>query len=85
MKKKILKIAMVAVVATVAGYGIYQNQAKDAMSELTLANVEALAFGESGDAVDCCNTCDGAYCGTFYPAGSMTGLKVYYKLPNPYL
>ncbi len=48
MKKLKLKIAMVAVVAAVAGYGIYQNQTKEVgMSELALANVEALAFGES--------------------------------------
>ena len=49
MKKKTMKIAMVAVVAAVAGYVTYQNQAKEiGMSELALANVEALAFGESG-------------------------------------
>ena len=44
MKKKTMKIAMVAVVAAVAGYVTYQNQAKEiGMSELALANVEALA------------------------------------------
>ena len=49
MKRLKLKIAMVAVVAAVAGYVTYQNQAKEiGMSELALANVEALAFGESG-------------------------------------
>lgn len=45
MKK--LKIAMVAMVAAVAGYGVYQNRTKEVISELTLANVEALASGES--------------------------------------
>ena len=48
MKKLKLKIAMVAVVAAVAGYVTYQNQAKEVMSELALANVEALARGEGG-------------------------------------
>ena len=48
MKRLKLKIAMVAVVAAVAGYVTYQNQTKVVWSELTLANVEALAFGESG-------------------------------------
>ena len=38
-----MKIAMVAVVAAVAGYVTYQNQTKVVWSELTLANVEALA------------------------------------------
>ncbi|MCL1616068.1 NVEALA domain-containing protein [Bacteroides sp. ET71] len=46
--KKIMRIAMVAVVAAVAGYGIYETQTGSAMSEFALANVEALAAGESG-------------------------------------
>ena len=49
MKKLKLKIAMAAVVADVAGYVTYQNQAKEVMSELVLANVEALANMEYGD------------------------------------
>ena len=54
MKRLKLKIAMVAVVAAVAGYGIYQNQTKEVgMSELALANVEALAQNE-GTAVAMC-------------------------------
>ena len=47
MKKLKLKIAMVAVVAAVAGYGVYQNQTKEIVSELTLANIEALAAGKA--------------------------------------
>ena len=46
--KKTIKIAMVAVVAAVAGMGIYSSQKADAMSNIALANVEALASGESG-------------------------------------
>ena len=87
MKRLKLKIAMVAVVAAVAGTVTYQNQIKKvAMSELVLANVEALASsGETGNTVDCCNTCGGAYCGVFYPAGSMSGINLYYKLPSPHI
>ena len=49
MKKLKLKIAMAAVVAAVAGYVTYQNRAKEiSMSELALANVEALAQFEIG-------------------------------------
>ena len=48
MNKKTMKIAMAAVVAAVAGYVTYQNQAKEVMSELVLANVEALAQNEGG-------------------------------------
>lgn len=44
--KKMIKIAFVAAFAAIAGYGIYANQRADAMSDLVLANVEALARGE---------------------------------------
>ena len=44
MGKKIFATLIVAVVATFAGYNIYQSQrAKNTMSELAMANVEALA------------------------------------------
>lgn len=56
MKRLKLKIAMVAVVAAVAGTVTYQNQTKEVgMSELAMANVEALARGEgSGSIIYCC-------------------------------
>lgn len=41
--KKIMKIAFVAAFAAVAGYGVYANQQSETMSDLMLANVEALA------------------------------------------
>ena len=44
--KKILKMAFVAAFAAVAGYGVYANQQSEAMSDLMLANVEALAGSE---------------------------------------
>ncbi len=47
--KKFLKIGFVAVFAAVAGYGVYANQTSVAMSDLALANVEALARGEGPD------------------------------------
>ncbi len=43
---------MVAVVATFAGYNLYQSQRMETMSDLMLANVEALADGESADDYD---------------------------------
>mgnify|MGYP002696619477 CR=1 FL=1 len=42
-----MKIAFVAAFAAIAGYGVYANQKVDTMSDLALANVEALASGES--------------------------------------
>lgn len=44
--KKMIKIAFVAVFAAVAGYGVYANQKVDAMSDLFLDDVEAIAACE---------------------------------------
>ena len=61
MKKKTLKIAVATMVVVAAGYGLFLNQSKDnGMSELALANVEALATGESGYSVACYTTFTGA-------------------------
>lgn len=80
MNKSFLKVAMVAVVAAVAGMGIYSSQKENVASDIMLANVEALAQGESGGTVDCCDNCSGGYCGVFYPAnGSGIGIRVYYR------
>ena len=43
MKKKILKATIVASFALIAGMNVYNAQKSDVMSELALANVEALA------------------------------------------
>ena len=53
--KKMIKIAFVAAFAAIAGYGVYANQKSEVLSDLTLANVEALAgSGEgSGDCYGC--------------------------------
>ena len=46
--KKMIKIAFVAAFAAIAGYGVYANQKTDVMSDLALANIEALADGGEG-------------------------------------
>ena len=46
MKKKIFKVAL-AVVIMGAGFFVWQSQHSEPMSELVLANIEALASGES--------------------------------------
>ncbi|WP_368148319.1 NVEALA domain-containing protein, partial [Bacteroides cellulosilyticus] len=53
--KKFMKIAFVAAFAAIAGYGVYANQKVDTMSDLMLANVEALARYEVNP--DCPNGC----------------------------
>ncbi len=47
MKKNILKIVFAAALAVVAGVTAYQAQNKEMMSDLALANVEALARDEN--------------------------------------
>ena len=51
MGKKFFATLIVAVVVTFASYNIYQSQNVVALSDLALANVEALADGESSS--DC--------------------------------
>ena len=53
--KKFMKIAFVAAFVAVAGYSVYASQKSDIMSDLALANVEALAWDEIivGQTCDC--------------------------------
>lgn len=64
--RKFVKISFVAVFAAVAGYGVYTSQKSEVMSDLVLANVEALARYEINP--DCPNGCTSAtnrYCHCF--------------------
>lgn len=54
--RKIVKFAFVAAFAAIAGYGVYENQKADTMSDMMLANVEALASGE-GVVITCSRSC----------------------------
>lgn len=70
MKKNILKIVFASAFALVAGYSVYVSQQKVELSDLAMANVEALASGEStsntgpGKTYDCpgLGTGDGKMC-----------------------
>lgn len=47
--KKVLKFSFIAAVAVAAGYTAYSHsQKEEVLSDLMLANVEMLAYGESG-------------------------------------
>lgn len=64
MKKNILKLVFASAFALVAGYSVYASQKKVEMSDLAMANVEALASGE-GSSQDCeiyCYYCPGWDC-----------------------
>lgn len=45
MKRKLLSMVVVAIVAIVAGYNVYISQNETKLSDLALANVEAFAWG----------------------------------------
>lgn len=77
--KKMIKIAFVAAFVAIAGYGAYANQKANAMSDLMLANLEALASGESGGNVYCC----GNYgtCMWIVGGGVVKGVKFYSPCP----
>lgn len=47
MKKNVFKILLVAAFMMAAGYSVYSSQQDAEMSDLALANVEALAQNES--------------------------------------
>lgn len=59
MKRTILKLSFIAAIAVAAGYTAYNSQKTETLSDLTLANVEALATNESG------GDCNGCYTTTF--------------------
>ena len=49
MKKNIIRTAFVAAFALIASYNVYTSQQGNNISELALANVEALAVGEDNN------------------------------------
>lgn len=69
MKKKLFVALFVAAIGLLAGYNMYQTQSEMVMTDLALANVEALAMNEN---LDCPNGClselgDGCWCYSYYP------------------
>ena len=66
MKRNMIKAALFAVFAFVAGYGVYTSQKETSMSDLAMANVEALASGEDGN-----YDCDAPYTATCSYEGSV--------------
>ena len=69
MKKNILKATVVAAFALVAGFNVYNSQKSDVMSELALANVEALAESELSQKCGVCSTDKQVYCCTLVIEG----------------
>lgn len=53
--KKISKYVFVAAFAAITSYGFYANQKSDVISDLILANIEAMALNDEVD--EECNDC----------------------------
>ena len=68
MKKNILKATLVVAFALIAGMNVYNAQQSDIMSDLVLANVEALARNEISNCdKGCWDNGSGCLCGVWYP------------------
>jgi hypothetical protein len=64
MKKKILYVIVVVAIALMAGWNVSRNMSEEALSDMALANVEALAQETNSE---CPNGClaecsSGCYC-----------------------
>jgi len=71
MKKKFLSGIAVIAIAAFTAFNVNFINEDNLLSDLLLNNIEALAGGESGETINCGNTCTGAYCGKFtYKDGS---------------
>lgn len=60
-----MKVTLVVAFAMVAGYNVYTSQKSDVMSDLTLANVEALA--NSREVTSNWDNGAGCLCGIWHP------------------
>ena len=72
MKKNIMKVALVAVVGLIAGINVFNAQKSDVLSDVALANVEALADDEASGP---CHGLGYVYC-------TYNGYWVKYQLQN---
>ena len=79
MKKNILKATLVAAFGLIAGFNVYNSQKSDVMSDLALANVEALANNESGTGSGYCTM----HIPCFNEQGNPTGKHTASSYPGP--
>ena len=86
MNKKVLQVAFVAAIALVNGINVFNAQKKDVLSDIALANVEALAQTESLDMrrgyvlsikTETCSVCE-------WTGGATDYCDVYSQLPDCY-
>ena len=69
MKKKVFGAVALIAIAVAAGRNYQQSQQESEISDLTLANVEALASGESSDCPNgCYDNGSGCFCHYWFPS-----------------
>lgn len=69
MKKKVFGAVALIAIAVAAGWNYQQSQQESELSDLTLANVEALASGESSDCPNgCYDNGSGCFCHYWFPS-----------------
>lgn len=61
MKQKIMSIIAVVAIAAITGYNVYTSQNNVKLSDLALANIEALASSGEGSQSDCETYCMTSY------------------------
>ena len=67
MKKNFVKAIFVVAIVMVSGINMFSSQKSETLSEVALANVEALAADEDVDVCETyCYKCDGWMCGRIY-------------------
>jgi hypothetical protein len=75
MKKYLLKLIAVVLVVFVTIWNVKQRKNEYPLSDLALANIEALA--NANDSIDCSSKYRGPYCGIFIDVYG-NGTKLYY-------
>ena len=79
MKAKFFKYVFVVVIAMVSGINVFNAQKSEVLSDLVLANVEALADDESGKVVYCCGRA--GTCAKILGGGEIKGIPFYTPCP----
>lgn len=82
MKKNILKATLFVAIALVAGYNVHNSQTTEGMSDLQLANIEALANFEMNP-----KDCDprlNEECGVINTTPNGSWAEIYYEQINKF-
>ena len=80
MNKKVLKVVFVATIALVGGINVFNAQKSNVLSDIALANVEALADYEMN--TELCSYCPGRECVELNTTPSGSSHRTWYDQIN---